>query len=181
MKSGLRPALERSDDRQIIGRGGMKRLPYILCAAVLASCATDQPPQNEKLTDYDTRALCRMVFEATDPTRREQIASLILKRGANAERCRSLVEADNAIMTGIAVGIAAGAVGAAAANNGYGGYAPSGYGVAWDQFRDGNGGLIWRCRDRATVGSPTITIARAKRWWTRLGRAGAPDLSAPAN
>lgn len=129
----------------------MKRLASVLCVvSTLAACTTDQPPPNERLTDYDTRALCRMVFEATDPARREQIASLIVKRGANAERCRSLVEADNAIMTGIAVGIAAGAVGAAAANNGYGGYAPSGYGVAWDQFRDGYSGLMWRCRDRGT-------------------------------
>lgn len=89
-----------------------------------------------------------MVFEANEPARREQIARLIIRRGSNAEKCRRLIEADNAIMTGIVVAGAAVAVGAAAANNGYGGYAP--YGVAWDQFYDEHYRLTWRCRDRAT-------------------------------
>lgn len=123
----------------------------ILCTALLLTgCSTTNQPPSETLTNYDTRTLCRMVFEANEPARREQIASLIVRRGANAERCRSLIAADNAIMTGIAVAGAAAAVGAAAANNGYGGYTPSAYGVAWDQFYDENYRLTWRCRDRAT-------------------------------
>lgn len=127
----------------------MNPAPFFLIAALsLTGCTT--APANVNLTDQDTRTLCRMVFETTDPARREQIASLIVRRGASAERCQSLVAADNAIMTGIVVAGAAAAAGAAA-NSGYGGgYAPSAYGVAWDQFYNEYYQTIWRCRDRAT-------------------------------
>jgi len=105
------------------------------------------------LVDKDTRSLCRIALEDTDQSYRVAAAKLAVRRGADLQKCRSLVAADNSIMTGIAVAGAGIAIGAAAANNGYGGgYYPStsSYGVAWDQFYNEYYQLIWRCRDRSS-------------------------------
>ncbi|MES0190135.1 hypothetical protein [Mesorhizobium sp. C264A] len=66
-----------------------------------------------------------------------------------------LVQADNAVATGIAVAAVGGVAIGVAANNGGGGYyvpppRPQAYGVAWDQFYGPNYSVIWRCRDRST-------------------------------
>jgi len=100
------------------------------------------------LIDKDTRSLCRIALEDTDQNYRLEAAKLAVRRGADLRKCRSLVAADNSIMTGIVVAGAGIAVGAAAANNGYyyGGYNPGGYGAAWDRFPNGQ----WHCRDRGS-------------------------------
>ena len=79
---------------------------------------------------------------------------ILEKRGATVEHCYRLIQADQAILTGIAIAGAATAVGIAAANGGYGGgyYPPPGSygGVAWDHFYNEYGQPMWRCRERAT-------------------------------
>lgn len=127
----------------------MLKVASLLGAALLlVGCTTNQAPLDENFAEKDTLTLCRMVFQATDPARREKIATLIIRRGGTAERCQTLLANDKAIWTGIAVAGVAAAAGAAASNGGY--YAPSSYGVAWDQFYNQYYQLIWRCRDRAT-------------------------------
>lgn len=128
----------------------MQKVVSLLGAALLlAGCTTNQAPLDENFAEKDTLTLCRMVFQATDPARREKIAALIIRRGGTAERCQKLIANDQAVWTGIAVAGVAAAAGAAASNGGY--YAPVSYGgVAWDQFYNQYYQLIWRCRDRST-------------------------------
>ncbi|WP_157038040.1 MULTISPECIES: hypothetical protein [Chelativorans] len=114
----------------------------------LAGCATTSYNVDE-LPTKDTRALCRIVAEHPNQEYKAEAVKLLAKRGATPERCVRLIQADNAMITGIAVAGAAVAVGAAANNGGY--YTPRyrAYGVAWDQFQNEYYQTTWRCRDRA--------------------------------
>lgn len=131
----------------------MKTSALLLCIAVsLGGCTTNSSNTHKDPTGESTLNLCRILSTNRDQAYRTEIARLLVRRGASAEKCNRLVAADNALATGIAIGGAAAAAGAVAANNGYGGggYYPEVYGVAWDQFYNENYQLIWRCRDRAT-------------------------------
>lgn len=128
----------------------MKSIAILAALVVAASGCTNTtaryPRDTSELPDKDTRTLCRIVAENPDQVYRVEAAKLLVQRGADFHKCRRLISADNAIITGIAIAGAATAAGVAA-NNGYGGYyVPSGYGPAWDRFYNGQ----WRCRDRAT-------------------------------
>jgi hypothetical protein len=137
-------------------------------ALLLAGCSTSPVVSDSDLTAMNTVALCHALASSTDEQYRSRVATLLTRRGATAEKCMRLVQADNAVATGIAVAAVGGAAVAVAANNGGGGYyrpPPTAYGVAWDQFYGQNYALMWRCRDRATgrfvddyycAGSPMI-------------------------
>lgn len=132
----------------------MKLKTLLLFAAAMSSgCSTTTaPPSQAELTSQSTNALCRALVTTNDQVYIQKVVALLVKRGANAEKCKRLIEGDNAVWTGIAVagvGVAAGAV--AANNPGYGGYYPNqSYGAAWDAFYNQYGQLEWRCRSRAT-------------------------------
>lgn len=132
--------------------GTMKSSSVLFGVALLAAGCT--APAKKELTTESTLGLCRIVVESKDQDYQKKAFALLTKRGANADKCVRLIQADNSVATGIAISGAAVATGAIIANNGgYGGgyYAqPSAYGVAWDQFYNHNYQLIWRCRDKAT-------------------------------
>lgn len=131
----------------------MKTSAFLLCAAVsLGGCTTNSSNVHKDPTGESTLNLCRILATNPDQAYRTEVAKLLVRRGASAEKCTKLVTADNDVATAIAIGGAAAAAGAMAANNGYGGggYYPQNYGVAWDQFYNQYYQLIWRCRDRAT-------------------------------
>lgn len=67
------------------------------------------------------------------------------RRSLTRAKCEELVKDQNT--TAVAIGVLV-VMAAALANSGGGG-APSSGGYAWDQFYDGNGNLIWRCRNKA--------------------------------
>jgi len=130
----------------------MRKLLIALSAALcVGGCTTNTTPVSTNLGAESTLKLCRMLLTSSDQTFRLKVADLLVRRGANAEKCQRLVASDNSMATGIAISGAAVAAGAVAANNGYGGYYPpsGGYGVAWDRIPNGYGGHTWRCRDRA--------------------------------
>lgn len=130
----------------------MKLLVLVVSAAVaLGGCATSSNNYAHKnLYDEGTHTLCRELATHADQNYRLEVAKHLVRRGATAEKCKRLVEADNSIAAGIAVAAAGVAIGAAA-NSGGGYYSPGpAYGVAWDQFYDEYGQLMWRCRDRGT-------------------------------
>lgn len=127
----------------------------LIASAVLciSGCSTSPVLSDSDLTAMNTVALCHVVATSTDEQYRSRVAALLVRRGATAEKCFRLVQADNAVATGIAVAAVGGAAVAVAANNGGGGYyapRPQVYGVAWDQFYGANYSVIWRCRDRST-------------------------------
>lgn len=132
----------------------MRKLSIALGAALcVGGCTTNTTPVSTNLGSESTLKLCRMILTSSDQAFRLKVAELLVKRGANAEKCQRLVASDNSMATGIAISGAAVAAGAVAANNGgYGGYYPSSgaYGVAWDQFYNQYGQPVWQCRDRAT-------------------------------
>ncbi|MER9950200.1 hypothetical protein [Mesorhizobium sp. M0047] len=132
----------------------MRKLLFLAGAALcLAGCSTSPVVSDSDLTAMNTVALCHALASSTDEQYRNRVAALLVRRGATADKCMRLVQADNAVATGIAVAAVGGAAVAVAANNGGGGYyrpPPSAYGVAWDQFYGQNYALMWRCRDRAT-------------------------------
>jgi hypothetical protein len=119
-----------------------KRSIVAAMAIFLGGCATAPVTNVANLTDKDTRSLCRIVATDPDQNIRLNAAELLVRRGATVEKCNRLIQADNAIIAGIAVAGAAAAVGVAANNGYYGG----GYGAAWDRFPNGQ----WHCRDRGT-------------------------------
>ena len=122
-------------------------------ALFLAGCSTSPVVSDSDLTAMNTVALCHVLASSTDEQYRSRVAALLVRRGATADKCMRLVQADNAVATGIAVAAVGGAAVAVAANNGGGGYyrpPPTAYGVAWDQFYGQSYALMWRCRDRAT-------------------------------
>ncbi|TRC98416.1 hypothetical protein FJV76_24990 [Mesorhizobium sp. WSM4303] len=123
-----------------------------VAAAFAAGCTNTGGSPNTDITAMNTVTLCHVLTVSTDEQYRVRVAALLVKRGATAEKCMRLVQADNAVATGIAVAAVGGAAVAVAANNGGGGYypPPSAYGVAWDQFYGANYSVIWRCRDKAT-------------------------------
>jgi len=132
----------------------MKKLQVLASAVLLlAGCSTSPVVSDSDLTAMNTVALCHVLASSTDEQYRSRVAALLVRRGATADKCMRLVQADNAMATGIAVAAVGGAAVAVAANNGGGGYyrpPPATYGVAWDQFYGQNYALMWRCRDRAT-------------------------------
>lgn len=134
----------------------MKKLQVLVSAALcLAGCSTNTHVSDSDLTAMNTVALCHALASSTDEQYRGRVAALLVRRGATADKCMRLVQADNAVATGIAVAAVGGAAVAVAANNGYGGGGyyrppPTAYGVAWDQFYGQNYALMWRCRDKAT-------------------------------
>ena len=132
----------------------MKKLQVLASAVLLlAGCSTSPVVSDSDLTAMNTVALCHVLASSTDEQYRSRVAALLVRRGATADKCMRLVQADNAVATGIAVAAVGGAAVAVAANNGGGGYyrpPPTAYGVAWDQFYGQNYALMWRCRDRAT-------------------------------
>jgi len=132
----------------------MKKLQVLASAVLLlAGCSTSPVVSDSDLTAMNTVALCHALASSTDEQYRSRVAALLVRRGATADKCMRLVQADNAMATGIAVAAVGGAAVAVAANNGGGGYyrpPPATYGVAWDQFYGQNYALMWRCRDRAT-------------------------------
>lgn len=135
--------------------GIMKSLLLLLSLAVLASgCTTSTSPANKDLSAEGTLGLCRIVYESKDVETKNKAVILLIKRGANPEKCVRLIQSDKNLATGIAISAGAVAAGAVIANNGGygGGYYPqtSPYGVAWDQFYNQYNQLIWRCRDKAT-------------------------------
>ncbi|TPM31472.1 hypothetical protein [Mesorhizobium sp. B2-3-4] len=133
----------------------MKKSQVVVCTTlILTGCSTSPVVSDADLTAMNTVALCHVLATSTDEQYRTRVAALLVRRGATADKCMRLVQADNAVATGIAVAAVGGAAVAVAANNGYGGGyyrpPPTVYGVAWDQFYGQNYVLIWRCRDRAT-------------------------------
>lgn len=132
----------------------MKATAVISGAAILlAGCSTSTNVSDEQLAAQNTTTLCHALASSTDEQYRNRVAALLVRRGATAEKCQRLVQADNAVATGLAVAAVGGAAIAVAANNGGGGYyvpPPPVYGVAWDQFYGQGYSVIWRCRDRAT-------------------------------
>lgn len=131
----------------------MKSLLLLSLAVLTSGCTTNTIPANKDLTAEGTLGLCRIVYESKDVETKNKAVALLIKRGANPEKCVRLIQSDNNVATGIAISAGAVAAGAVVANNGGygGGYYPqtSSYGVAWDQFYNHNGQLIWRCRSRA--------------------------------
>lgn len=122
-------------------------------ALSISGCSTSPVVSDSDLTAMNTIALCHALASGTDEQYRSRVAALLVRRGATAEKCTRLVQADNAVASGIAVAAVGGAAVAVAANNGGGGYyvpRPQVYGVAWDQFYGQNYSVIWRCRDRST-------------------------------
>lgn len=128
----------------------MKATAVISSAALfLAGCSTSTNISDGQLAALDTNALCHALASSRDEQYRSRVAALLVRRGATAEKCLRLIQTDNAVATGIAVGGLAVAAGAAAKNGG-GYYVPPSYGVAWDQFYGPNYSVIWRCRDMTT-------------------------------
>lgn len=128
----------------------MRASVILLCATgIVGGCTTNTTSTEEDLTSKSTLGLCRILSAHSDQEYRQRAAHLLVRRSASVEKCQKLISSDNTIAASIAV---AGAATAAdvAAHNGYGGYAPPAYGVAWDQFYNEYHQLIWRCRDRAT-------------------------------
>jgi hypothetical protein len=126
----------------------MRKLLLLAGAALwLAGCSTSPVVSDSDLTAMNTVALCHALASSTDEQYRGRVAALLVRRGATADKCMRLVQADNAVATGIAVAAVGGAAVAVAANNGGGGYYRP---PAWDQFYGQNYALMWRCRDRAT-------------------------------
>ncbi|QKD16984.1 hypothetical protein [Mesorhizobium sp. NZP2077] len=133
----------------------MKKLRVLASATLfLAGCSTSPVVSDSDLTAMNTVALCHVLASSSDEQYRRRVAALLVRRGATADKCTRLVQADNAVATGIAVAAVGGAAVAVAANNGGGGGyyrpPPTAYGVAWDQFYGQNYALMWRCRDKAT-------------------------------
>lgn len=132
----------------------MKNLAVVASAALFISgCSTSPVVSESDLTAMNTIALCHALASSPDEQYRSRVAALLVRRGATAEKCTRLVQADNAVASGIAIAAVGGAAVAVAANNGGGGYyvpRPQAYGVAWDQFYGQNYSAIWRCRDRST-------------------------------
>lgn len=121
-------------------------------AISIAGCTTSSPVQKDPHGE-STLNLCRILTVSTDQDYRNQVARLLVKRGASLEKCQKLIDADRKLATAIAVtGVAVAAGVAASEYGGSGGYYPStgAYGVAWDQFYDQYYNLVWRCRDKAT-------------------------------
>lgn len=118
-------------------------------AVVLGGCSTNSTYAYKDLNNEGTHTLCRELATHPDQAYRAEVAKHLVKRGATVEKCNRLIAADNSIAASIAVAGAAVAVGAAA--NSGGGYYPSSpaYGVAWDQFYNEYGQVMWRCRDRS--------------------------------
>ena len=122
-------------------------------ALFLGGCSTSPVVSDSDLTAKNTVALCHVLVSSTDEQYLGRVAALLVRRGATAEKCTRLVQADNAVASGIAVAAVGGAAVAVAANNGGSGYyvpRPQVYGVAWDQFYGQNYSVIWRCRDQST-------------------------------
>jgi hypothetical protein len=112
--------------------------------------STTRPSYSDPRAE-STLILCRRLANSADQQYRNQIAQVLVRRGATVEKCLRLINSDNSIAAGIAVAGVAVAAGAAASNSGGGYYSGTGsYGVAWDQFYNEYYQLIWRCRDRAT-------------------------------
>jgi hypothetical protein len=92
-------------------------------------------------------------FAPADATEEQYLNSLsaeIDSRSLSYSYCETVVaEQKRKITTGVLIGaVAAAAVAAiAASGDGGGGYGRGGY--AWDEFNDGYGNLIYRCRDRS--------------------------------
>ncbi|TPN15906.1 hypothetical protein FKO01_38785 [Mesorhizobium sp. B2-3-3] len=130
----------------------MKTVAVIVSWAIfLAGCSTSTNISDGQLAALNTNALCHALASSTDEQYRSRVAALLVRRGATAEKCIRLIQTDNAVATGIAVGGLAVAAGAAAKNGGGGYYTPPpAYSVAWDQFYGPNYSLMWRCRDMAT-------------------------------
>lgn len=138
-------------------RGGNQMKNSLVLVGVglcLSGCSTAPIATGIDLTAMNTVTLCRTLATNTDVQYRSRVAALLTRRGATADKCMRLVQADNAVATGIAVAAVGGAAVAVAANNGYGGGyyrpPPTAYGVAWDRFYGQGYSLIWRCRDMAT-------------------------------
>ncbi|WP_376702517.1 hypothetical protein RQ479_21230 [Mesorhizobium sp. ISC25] len=132
----------------------MKKSSLFVSAVLsISGCSTRPAVSDGDLTAMNTVTLCHVLVSSTDEQYRSRVAALLVRRGATAEKCVRLVQADNAVATGIAVAAVGGAaVGVAANGYGGGGYyrPPPVYGVAWDQFYGQNYSVIWRCRDRST-------------------------------
>src|SRR5881227_119995 len=122
----------------------MKAVTFLAGVAVLTGgCSTSTTVSVSELTAQNTTALCHALAASTDEQYRRRVATLLVRRGATAEKCTRLVQTDNAV-----AGVAAAA--GAAAKNGGGGYyvpRPQVYAVAWDRFYGPNYSVIWRCRD----------------------------------
>jgi hypothetical protein len=97
----------------------MKKLQVLASAALfLAGCSTSPVVSDTDLTGMNTVALCHVLASSTDKQYRTRVAALLVRRGATADKCMRLVQADNAVATGIAVAAVGGAAVAVAANNG---------------------------------------------------------------
>jgi hypothetical protein len=104
-------------------------------------------------TKHDPTSLCRAYLDPADTEQfRRDLAAELLSRGVDPSQCEGRVTTQN-VAIGAAAVIGLATVAAIACRGGCGGggnYAPVGYGVAWDQFHDQYGQLVWACRDRAT-------------------------------
>lgn len=116
----------------------------------VSGCETSNTGANVDPTSQSTTTLCRALTTNSDQAYRQRVASLLVRRGATAEKCQRLIAADNSMAAGIAIAGVAVAAGAAAKNGGGYYVPPRSYGVAWDQFYNEYYQLIWRCRDRST-------------------------------
>lgn len=74
----------------------MKRLQALASTALfLAGCSTTPVVSDGDLTAMNTVALCH-TLASTDEQYRSRVAALLVRRGATADKCMRLVEADNA-------------------------------------------------------------------------------------
>lgn len=129
----------------------VKRTAFLLATALAVGGCTTTGPSRGDPRELSTLQLCHALASGSDQQFRNQVAQVLVRRGATAEKCQRLIANDKSIATGIAVAGVAVAAGAAAANNGYGGggYYGGGYDYdyAWD-YLPGNG--QWACRGKQT-------------------------------
>lgn len=150
-----------------------KRLTaVILCSSLIVSCTTSPEKFIKESTSLSNVKVCRnwvadsgkgtaeYRLQAGDTERRylDLLRVEMVRRNLDDASCQSIVKrADAAIGAGILIGVvAAGAAYCLSSEDcGGGGYSSgqsngvTSTGFAWDQFYDGNGQLVWRCRDKS--------------------------------
>lgn len=139
----------------------MRTSMFMAAASCIAlfngACAPTSQTFYADKTKFDPTSMCRAYLDPNTSTQfRQDLGTELVQRGFNPGQCQGRVGAQNAAI-GVAAVIGLATVAAIACSRGCsglggggGGYVPVGYGVAWDQFHDQYGNLVWGCRDRAT-------------------------------
>lgn len=128
----------------------------VLVATVLAGCATSKTDFYADSSKPSVAALCRAHKTALekDAEYARDLARELSRRGTEVSQCESEIAKQNdKIGKNVAKGIVAGLLIAAAvavARKGGGGGGGGYGGVAWDEFYNDRGRLIWRCREMDT-------------------------------